>query len=262
MTTAELARTPSDTAAPALQMIRADLNIREFHRWAGIRGLISRAAFDEGFAMHCLLVESFGELAPKPFRIIVPSGRGQRTNTLYGYARCAADALQNAAATYADPQQTRILLPSRIHSKPMPTVWQPGKHLGFEILVRPTIRRGRGSDRAGRECDAFQAEAERHGKGEMPRSREEVYADWLKERLECKGAARLKEATLAMFQRTRAIRKLHDRPSEGPHALMRGTLTITDPTEFASLLASGVGRHKAYGYGMLLLRPPLNAHAR
>ena len=36
---------------------------------------------------------------------------------------------------------------------------------------------------------------------------------------------------------------------------MRGILAITDPTAFADLLARGVGRHRAYGYGMLLLRP-------
>ena len=136
-----------------------------------------------------------------------------------------------------------------------------GKAPGFEVLLRPTIRRARGSDRAGRECDAFQAEAEKHSKGMMLRSREEVYADWLRARLESRGAARLEGATLAMFQRTRAIRKLHARPSEGPHALLRGTLTISDPIEFGRLLANGIGRHKAYGYGMLLLRPPMATRA-
>ena len=36
---------------------------------------------------------------------------------------------------------------------------------------------------------------------------------------------------------------------------MQGVLTITDGGAFASLLARGVGRHRAYGYGMMLLRP-------
>ena len=45
-----------------------------------------------------------------------------------------------------------------------------------------------------------------------------------------------------MFQRTRAIRKLHGRPSEGPHALMRGTLTVSD----ASGVRTSCGeRHRA-----------------
>ena len=262
MTTAELTRPPLDATTTPLRMIRADIDIREFHRWAGIRGLISRSAFDEGFAMHCLLTESFGRGALQPFRVIIPRDRGRRTGTLYGYARCDAGELREAAATFCDPLQAKILPPSRIDSKPMPAEWQPGKRLGFEALVRPVIRRARGSDRAGSECDAFQAEAERHGKGRMPRTREQVYIDWLKERLERCGAAQLESATLVMFQRTRAIRKLRGRPSEGPHALMRGTLTIADPAEFERLVAGGIGRHKAYGYGMLLLRPPASAGAR
>ena len=36
---------------------------------------------------------------------------------------------------------------------------------------------------------------------------------------------------------------------------MQGILTVTDSAAFAALLARGVGRHRAYGYGMLLLRP-------
>ena len=300
MTTAELALPDAGADTRALHMIRADLDIREFHRWAGARGLISRTAFDEGYAMHCLLVESFGELAPKPFRVIIPPARGGRAGTLYGYALCEAGDLQNAAATFCDPLQAKILPASSIDSKPMPTEWRHGARIGFEALLRPTARLQRcvnvtnrrrqskptecknGCNRMGcnilrgetvckngcaeRHCiierDAFQAEAERYDRGEMPRSREQVYTDWLRKRLESRGAARLEGATLAMFQRTRAIRKLHRPPSEGPHALMRGTMTISDPAEFARLVAGGIGRHKAYGYGMLLLRPPQIASAR
>ena len=111
--------------------------------------------------------------------------------------------------------------------------------------------------RPGKECDAFQWEAVQYPKGEMPHSREDVYARWLLAQLDRRGGAslELEQAKLVSFQRTRAIRKLHSRPSEGPDAVMRGILTITDPDAFANLLAQGIGRHRAYGYGMLLLRP-------
>jgi CRISPR system Cascade subunit CasE len=89
----------------------------------------------------------------------------------------------------------------------------------------------------------------------MPRSREEVYTDWLSRQLDGRGGAALESATLQSFQRTRAVRKRGNRYSEGPDALMRGVLTVTDGKAFAELLARGVGRHRAYGYGMLLLRP-------
>ena len=255
MTGAEIAPRSHDIETEPLHMIRADLDIREFHRWAGGRGLIGRGVFDQGYALHCLLVESFGELAPRPFRIFVPRAHGGRPGTLYGYSECTADDLRIASSTYCDPLQAKVLPASHIDSKPMPTVWRVGQRLGFEILVRPIIRRARGSDRPGREVDAFQAEAELHPRGGIRRTREDVYTDWLRARLERSGAARLEDATLAMFQRVRTVRKLHTRASEGPHAVMRGKLTITDASAFGRMLAQGVGRHKAYGYGMILLRP-------
>ena len=38
--------------------------------------------------------------------------------------------------------------------------------------------------------------------------------------------------------------------------MLYGELEVTDPEAFNRLLATGIGRDKAYGYGMLLLRPP------
>ena len=40
-----------------------------------------------------------------------------------------------------------------------------------------------------------------------------------------------------------------------PSAVLEGTLSITDPVEFRQTLARGIGRHRAFGFGMLLLRP-------
>ena len=233
-----------------LQMIRAEISTRDFQRWMGMRRLQ-----DPDHAMHCLLVESFGkDLAPKPFRVMTP--RGGRQGCLYGYGTADADALRHAAAMFACPLQAGIIPADHIESKPMPSEWQSGKRLGFEIRMRPIVRPTKNADaRPGRECDAFQLEAEQYGKGEMPRNREQVYAEWLARQLDARGGARLESAKLQSFQRTRAIRQRHTRYSEGPDALMRGNLVITDGDAFARLLAGGIGRHRAYGYGMLLLRP-------
>jgi CRISPR system Cascade subunit CasE len=40
-----------------------------------------------------------------------------------------------------------------------------------------------------------------------------------------------------------------------PQALVKGVLNIADSDAFNRLLARGIGRHRAFGYGMLLLRP-------
>ena len=233
-----------------LQMIRAEINVRDFQRWMGMRRLQ-----DPDHGMHCLLTECFGPgLAPRPFRAIFP--RGGAHGCLYGYGTVDAAALREATDLYADPLQSRIIPPHSIDSKAMPAEWTIGKRLGFEARVRPIVRRtDKAECRPGREWDAFQLEAVQHPKGEMPLSREEVYADWLRRQFEIRGGAALESAILVSFQRNRAIRRRHARYSEGPDALMRGNLVINDGDAFARLLAQGVGRHRAYGYGMLLLRP-------
>ena len=243
------------TAVTPLQMIRADIDVRNFRRWAGI-GRVQ----DLDHAMHCLLTESFGDLTPKPFRMILP--RGGSRGVLYGYSAGDADALREAARICADPLQCRILPATTLHSKAMPVEWQTGKQLGFETRVRPVVRRSRNAAcRPGKEWDAFQLEAIQCPEGEMPRSREEVYAGWLSDQFARRGGAQVdvSKTTLVSFHRTRAVRKRHARYSEGPDAMMRGILTITDSDAFSKLLAHGIGRHRAYGYGMLFLRPVTSA---
>ncbi len=266
---------PAETAV--LQMVRAEIDARELQRWMGTRRLQ-----DPDHAMHCLLKECFGELAPKPFRLVLSRG-GAAAGVLYGYGRAGADDLRRESAIYADPLQSRILRVDTLDNKPMPMEWRAGKRLGFEVRIRPIVRllkdpsvrtanpptvrlfkvdRPREGEpkalpRPGKECDVFLWEGLSYPKGGMKRSREAVYAEWLSDQLQRRGGAALdmEHTKLVSFQRTRAMRKLHGRHSEGPDAVMRGVLTITDAGAFADLLARGVGRHRAYGYGMLLLRP-------
>ena len=260
-----------------LNMIRADVDMREFQRWAGSHRLIRGGSFDEGYAMHRLLSGIYGERAPKPFRIIAP--RDARKGVLYGYADADADELRELADCFADPLQACVIPAESVQSKTMPHEWSAGRRLGFETLIRPVVRsRGIGAtisgsdtvDRAAArrpeysrgartvELDAFQYEASLLGNGEMERTRESVYRDWLRKQISVHGGAELEEASLQSFRRTRAVRRARERASsEGPAALMRGTLVVgDDPDKFGKLLKRGVGRHRAYGFGMLLVRPP------
>ena len=235
----------------ATQMIRADVGLHDLHRWMGSRGFQ-----DPDHAAHSLLAECFGKLAPKPFRLITPQRGG--IGVLYGYGQADATALREQVGMCADPLQIRVLPVDGIDSKPMPMKWRHGLRVGFETRIRPIVRRSRrGSNPKAGEQDAFLVEAVRHPPGGMKRSREAVYVEWLTNKLEPRGGVRVEPdgTTLVSFRRKRATYQTGGPASEGPDAILRGTLTIVDSEAFTELLARGVGRHRAYGYGMLLLRP-------
>ena len=90
------------TTAAALRMVRGEVDLREFNRWMGAKRLQ-----DPDHAMHCLLKECFGELAPKPFRLMAT--RGASVGSLYGYGGADAGALRDSAAICACPLQARVL---------------------------------------------------------------------------------------------------------------------------------------------------------
>ena len=127
------------------------------------------------------------------------------------------------------------------------------------------LETARGSMRRGAEVDCFLLEAFRRHAGTLGgmaaegRTREAVYLDWLQERLGDAAALERGASRLARFSHARVVRG--GKELEGPVATIHGTLAVHDPEEFAALLRRGIGRHRAYGYGMLLLRPPGRAAA-
>lgn len=242
-----------------LHLIRLGLQPTALAEWAARRGQMQANGFDEGRALHHLLGETYGPGALQPFRLLAAPG-GQEAN-LYAYAATRPETLRETAGAIALPDALAVLPLAGLEAKPMPASWRPGQRLGFDIRVRPVVRlakpisahadlhgRPRPERRAGAETDAFLARVLR---ADGATTREAVYVDWLANRLA--PAARLEEARLTRFERTRAARV---GVTEGPDATLQGTLEIADPAAFAALLARGVGRHRAYGYGMLLLRAP------
>ena len=254
-----------------LNLIQAQVSTPALARWARERGWVRRkqggmVAFDEGQALHHMLNEMFGPGALRPFRLLVPPR--QAKGSLYGYSTLNAETLRDAARTYAGPEHLCVMPPDHLKGKPIPGHWRTGQRLGFDLRTRPVRRLENTVEfppgermTKGAEIDAFILEAlrrypgDRQGMKNAKRTREAVYLDWLTERTSA--AANLDPSTcrLVRFQRTRVAREKSHGP-EGPDATIHGTLTVTDTTAFAALLARGVGRHRAYGYGMLLLRPP------
>jgi CRISPR system Cascade subunit CasE len=261
-----------------LHLIRLPISLSALARWAASRnyGWTTRrdkkgserdAGFDEGCAIHHLLVETFGKGALHPFRMLVASPGKQ--GHVYAYSRADAATLLEIAQACALPEVAGVCDLAQLAAKSMPETWRAGRRLGFETRVRPVSRlmkplphSGGNAFAKGAELDVFLIEAMRRfpeatsaeeNMLKAGRSREAVYTDWLAQKLE--GIATLAPGVrLARFVRNRAARTGH--APEGPDATLQGDLIVDDPLRFQDSLANGLGRHKAYGYGMLLLRPP------
>ena len=251
-------------------MVCLPLDWTAFCWWAGNRGLVGRGTLDEGFALHVLLSSVFGKSALRPFRLFHPSRAP--TAMLYAYSSQEQDALRNVAGAVATPDCLRVLKLDDLLTKPMPRRFSPGQRLGFDVRVRPIRRLGRdlpdsqsGSVlRKGSEIDAFRLELLRRSpdgwrnpddQSAKGVSRESVYTGWLAERLADVADVDPHRCRLANFRRSRAFRGDGKGP-EGPDATLHGELMVLDPSGFATRLRQGMGRHRAYGYGMLILRPP------
>ncbi|MCY4429702.1 MAG: type I-E CRISPR-associated protein Cas6/Cse3/CasE, partial [Rhodospirillales bacterium] len=251
-----------------LYLVRVPMETKALVSWADERGWVRHRGrlfdFDEGRALHHLLDEALGPGLLRPFRLLVPPRRP--TGYLYAYSRCNAEELAGRARCYALPDHLAVLRAESMRSKTMPEEWRIGQKLGFDLRVRPIRRLTRDLETAngrkykiGAELDAFLLEAltefkaDPDGMKKAGRTREAVYLDWLSKRLAPWAALDRACSRMASFRRGRAAR---NGGVEGPDTTILGAVTISNATGFSDLLQRGVGRHCAYGYGMMLLRPP------
>lgn len=148
----------------------------------------------------------------------------------------------------------------------------------------PQPRRDKRDKPKAREVDAWLAERLKDWKDQQPADweeridvfddRERVYTDWLDRELIASHpalgergsgvrAAELVAVEDVGAEKTRRARMVEMRREpfflggargERPNVVLEGTLRVTDEAAFRALLARGVGRHRAFGFGMLLLR--------
>ena len=226
--------------------------------WAARHRLLGKSG-DLGYALHGLFRAAFGEHAPRSFRYL------DARQGLLAYIGFNATELQRLVAV-APPDAAEALglgtTPSRpgMNVRAFPTQWPVGHSLSFDVRVRPVIREGQ----TGKERDAFLAAVEKSDGAAVSVDRSQVYGQWLREHLGRQGGAELIDVLLDRFQLLDVMRQTQKsetdearrrRPVGGPDAVLTGHLRVTNPAAFADLLARGVGRHRAFGFGLLLLRP-------
>lgn len=282
-----------------LYLVHLPLNLREFTTWAlGHRYLDTPPGdgrgrprdSEMGYALHAALTGLFGVQSPRPFAI-PPLGRRERRRAsaamesrggmldLFGYTRVPVDTLQSLAQL-ADDELRATINWEGARSKSMPSRWPTDLRLRFDLracpvrrIMKPVTTRERPNLPAttiskGKEVDAFQVAAARTSAGSEPPTRDQVYIEWLRERLVPRPERPQAVALVPNSVRVEAYRsvRLLRRPRgengrRSPQWLTRpdvrytGLLDIVSPGTFSDLLASGVGRHCGFGFGMLLLKP-------
>lgn len=264
---------PAPSAAPSrgnqpLHMIRAEIDRMAFARW-----MRESDTDDPDTAAHQLIIQSFGTaLAPRPHRIM--DHRSSPFMPLLGYSSAEPGALRAMAQACQDPLMSHALNPDTIDGKPMVQNWPIGLELAFELRARPVTRLRHdpqraaeparslilaGAARPGGEYDLHRWEVIKHRTlGTPVRPPEEVYALWLARMLAKTGAATLHgdRVRILGLKSNPARRHRGGQTVPGVDVIMGGGIIVQKPEMFNEMLARGIGRHIAYGHGMLLLRPP------
>ncbi|MGO9545777.1 MAG: type I-E CRISPR-associated protein Cas6/Cse3/CasE [Rhodomicrobium sp.] len=207
---------------------------------------------DLGYAFHQVLNETFGAAAPKPFHYFEePHGQ------LVAYSpRDASElhelALRQRAETQAWMSASLALgLPS-MEARALPASWTPGVRYRYSVRTRPVCRIANHLERGlPRECDVFlRAVSSKPGDSEWI-DKQDVYTAWFRGQLP-EAAATLMSVHVSRLSRTQVYRK--GAPSlEGPDVSFSGILQVGEPAAFQDCLARGTGRHRAFGFGMILL---------
>lgn len=282
-----------------LHLVRLPLNLREFTAWALGRGYLDTPPGDGrgrprdaemGYALHAALNGLFGVQSPRPFAIPL-AGRRERRRTvaasessggildLLGYTRAPLETLRSLTQL-ADDELRATVNWEAARSKPMPYPWPKNLRLRFDLracpvrrIIKPLTTRERPKLQPttvykGKELDAFQVAAARRPARSEPPTREQVYIEWLEERLASRPERPQAVALVPNSLRVesyRSVRLLRRPPGENgrrapqwltrPDVRFTGLLDITSPDTFPDLLARGVGRHCGFGFGMLLLKP-------
>jgi len=246
-----------------LYLVKIPLRADKIMPIARRRGLPQRD-LDDGYLTHCILKELWQDGAPKPF---VLQGRG-RVLDAWGYSRADAATLAEHARAFGDPSLLAAISDiDAIASKPMPR-FERGHRIGFLLRACPVVRLATATNghAAGAEIDAFLARCFAEGELTVV-SREEVYCAWLRSRLgeQATTGVSVERVRIAGMSRERLIRRTHGRERsasrlERPDVRFEGDLVVADGDRFLACLSHGIGRHRAFGFGALILVPPGTAY--
>jgi len=243
--------------AETIHMIQLRLRVDHLAR-IGAQKRFPPHGRDLGYSIHCAIMGLFGSAAPTPFSF---AGTRNRFATVLGYSSTPGEELRRIADESAEPQLHQSCSWENFAAKPMPSRWPRGRRLAFRVRTCPVVRMSAvgPQHRKGAEVDAFLAECWKQGTSAAV-DRQTVYCKWLDDAFTRLAGATLVSRSVDAFRRERLLRRTHDdqrksRVLERPDVVFSGELEVGESEAFTRLLRRGVGRHRGFGFGMLLLSP-------
>jgi CRISPR system Cascade subunit CasE len=214
----------------------AQINIdpKRLGNWAGRRGFTN-----EDTVSHAFVTALFGRKTFQPFRYRELT---ETSGVLNGYTTATAEELGDMIAMAADPEVTNII--SGAPQTRAIYIPKPDQLIGIEVKVVPSVRSGQKRI----EKDSFVNDLNLG----VSNDRELSYANWMARRLE--PASEMRFVRLARHATYTTLRKKNKITVTS--AVMQATVCVKDPDAFGALMVNGIGRHKAYGFGMINLTPP------
>lgn len=253
------AGTPENTQP--LLLVRTRPDPVQLARWAASTGQRALRE-DPGYALHAAMKATLGAAAPKPFALV------QRTDgwQLLGYRRERPEVFNRALQLACDSEPRAAhalgLDAGDIVAKPMPSDWRTDERVDFEVRVAPVVRSRTAGGNGCVEVDA--AFHPSFATGDVG-DREAAHRRWLARELSRDGAASLLHVRTVAFRLSPMARRSVERVAQSgvrstrsgllPDLTVRGQLRIEQASAFADLLARGLGRHRSFGFGCLLLAP-------
>ena len=244
-------------AVEALHLVRIPIgNERAYWRFLRTINLPPRGD-PHGYTAHALLSELFRDHPVKPFRWMRTNGK----RYLLGYAQAPEDRLRAAAETHAARLAHTAVDWEGFAARPIPETLR-GNFL-CEIHATPVVRSRLidtentppGEEPPLREVDVFVREVAARRPG-ASLDRHAIYLEWLTRQVARFPGVALRSAAVHRFRLVDVPRRRADRTfrlCRRPDVVFRGILQVEDPQDGLELLRRGVGRERAFGFGLVLL---------
>lgn len=239
-----------------LHLCRLRVPILPFFCWANSNKAMNLQTLDLGYASHALIASLPKACGIKVFSYEEKSGFME----FLAYSQICLESFSMSKHSLGDLLE--------IQSTALPSLLRKGQKVTFRLQACPTIRQKCLENRnKHRERDAFLVAVERYKKLGLPEaqvpSREEVYKEWLINKLSAMKDLYLSRVTIQQFHLPKLQRRDRSAQTKNhygrsflkgiryPIVTFEGELLIENEESFEILLRNGIGRHKAFGLGML-----------